>query len=73
MNWISCDDKMPKENVDVIIYNQRRGGQYDIFIAQWNGWKWVRTGQRTYKNVTHWMPLPTPPYNSNSNKGEQNL
>lgn len=58
--WISVKDRLPEEFENVIAAN-KRGKAYDIDKAWWNGYRWDRCGKGSYRNVTHWMPLPEPP------------
>lgn len=49
--WISVKARFPEEQKDVLVYLKRGGCAVDYFIpSRWG-----------YKDVTHWMPLPTPP------------
>ena len=52
--WISVKERLPEEQQDVLVYLKRGGCAVDYFIPSRND-KWG------YKDVTHWMPLPTPP------------
>lgn len=62
--WINIKDKMPKKFENVLAAN-KRGKQYDIDKAWWNGSCFDRSTKKPYKNVTHWMPLPNPPTDNN--------
>ena len=60
-SWIPCSEKMPDDNVDVLVYD------YGILIARYNiydkydiGWM-EKFECYPLTNVTHWMPLPEPP------------
>lgn len=73
-NWISVDNKMPEDGVEVLVWKQH---VTDIPIQayfnekhnQWRGSAEVRdcmvTGfvedAKLYFAPTHWMPLPEPP------------
>lgn len=65
--WISVNDRLPENNCDVIV-TKRNGKVYQMSyhapfdsakrIFQWWGFgKWVDQ----HSQVTHWMPLPSPP------------
>lgn len=58
--WIKCSERLPEKYVNVLVAN-RRGKQYDIDKAWWNGMYFDRCGKKPYWNVTHWMPLPDAP------------
>jgi hypothetical protein len=55
--WISVKDRMPEEGVDVLVYGEiwhnKKGIEVD-FVKNGN---FVACDE----DVTHWMPLPTPP------------
>ena len=51
---------MPEQSKKVLVCN-KRGKQFDIDKAWWNGYSWDRCAKASYSNVTHWMPLPEPP------------
>lgn len=66
--WISVKDRLPETNCDVLVAkNNGRVFQMSYHapfdsgkrIFQWWGFgKWVDQ----HSQVTHWMPLPEPPY-----------
>ena len=56
--WISVDDRLPNELQDVLSFDDFNGIGHTIYRAK--AFKkanvvWEQT------NVTHWMPLPSPP------------
>lgn len=56
--WISVDERLPKEGVRVLVWLKGDGIKYtSIDTDRLSLKKWVRWG----KLVTHWMPLPEPP------------
>lgn len=79
MKWISVEDELPNEGVDVlifIIYQRMIGGEYcedEIIVnggRQDNEWfvgnqmmMWDFSYNLDFvdDDVTHWMPLPSPP------------
>ena len=79
MEWISVEDRLPKEYQEVLlkqIYND------DLMIGFVSGNGWVEscqnidisgnayvetvitTGKKSYDKITHWQPLPKPPKES---------
>ncbi|MCH7154124.1 DUF551 domain-containing protein [Escherichia coli] len=61
--WISCSERMPEELDDVLVTD----GEH-VEVKWWNGHIWdcwaPRNSDISYKDVTHWMPLPEPPQES---------
>lgn len=59
--WIPCSERMPDDNVDVLVYDDC------ILIARYNTYDkydigWMETFEcYPLTNVTHWMPLPEIP------------
>ena len=54
--WISVDDRLPKEGLRVLVW--LKGDNYtSIDTDRLSLKKWVRWG----RYVTHWMPLPEAP------------
>ncbi|EIT7682298.1 DUF550 domain-containing protein [Escherichia coli] len=57
--WISCSDRMPDNNHDVLFF--------DVWGYIRIGWfsaddrSWFTSGGGCRMEVTHWMPLPEPP------------
>ena len=57
--WISVEDRLPKDNVPVIVYKNKYSEVYGnmetayIHNGIWRG----SIGEA----ITHWMPLPEPP------------
>ena len=58
--WIKCSERMPEKLDDVLVTD----GVY-VEVKWWNGYIWdcwaPRNSDISYKDVTHWMPLPEPP------------
>ena len=50
--WISTKEQLPKKNVWVLEYCKDKDHVVDYVDVN---------GLWSYGNVTHWMPLPTPP------------
>ena len=71
MEWIAIKDRMPKANVNVLVYFVHDGLEY-IEIG-WNDPDFAR-GMEAFgmhishdeyqHEITHWMPLPNAPNNS---------
>ena len=54
--WISCEDRLPNNDKEYIISNNLG----NMFLAQyWEG-NWI-FDDYTFHNITHFMPLPSPP------------
>ena len=66
--WISVEDELPERGEDVLIitpqnlvhiaaYKYRNWqSKAPVFVSGIDGYSW--------RNVTHWMPLPAPPSSS---------
>lgn len=67
--WISCKDRMPEANEPVLfIFNTESGfkavmyGWHETIKGLGSGWHQAGVGgARADEEVTHWMPLPEPP------------
>jgi len=59
--WISVDERLPKEGVDVLVtlkIGDRVSVDTDrIYSGRWFGY----SSMRGVSYVTHWMPFPEPP------------
>lgn len=59
MEWISVDDRLPEENQTVLVW---AGGLGCSQIDFHSGKFYCEYFPENYEeNITHWMPLPTPP------------
>lgn len=71
--WISVEDELPEDDIDVLVYGIGRGNSTETVIAMTSythnmyaygieGWRspWEYF-HRNY-NITHWMLLPEPPH-----------
>lgn len=56
--WVSVDEKLPKEKQRVIVRCERVGTSVGWIL--WGNWM-ADIGPDAGK-ITHWMPLPAPPY-----------
>ena len=58
--WIKCSERMPEELDDVLVTDGD-----NIEMKWWDGDDWDSWAERNSNicsdDVTHWMPLPTPP------------
>lgn len=66
VKWISVKDRLPDDCVEVLVYDTDCGiviGWYnkkdDIFVAEF---------MNELDAVTHWMPLPEPPKDGDTNE-----
>ena len=57
--WISVKDRLPEDDLLVLITDGLSLGDYEI--ARWNGSYWTRKAWPLGYEPTHWMPLPEPP------------
>ena len=58
MDWISVEDKLPKDGTEVLTFS--KSGKYCVrkFYERYGGW---RLGYEIAYDITHWMPLPETP------------
>lgn len=63
--WVSCEEAMPKNCVDVLIYVSRwKDTPFQVAHLEYDGVMWEMSDEEYYfsqKDVTHWIPLPKPP------------
>ena len=68
--WISVEDRLPEDDVDVIVYAVSNNGGYTIVITfhthrlyglNIEGWASPWQYFSMHYTITHWMPLPEPP------------
>lgn len=59
MEWIAIAEGTPKEDEQVLIYDESEG----IYVgSRIEGGKWrIYASEAVTSNVTHWMPLPEKP------------
>ena len=53
--WISVKDRLPKENIWVLVYS-KQGSYMNLKVDYIHDGRWFNS-----LLVTHWMPLPEPP------------
>ena len=69
--WISCSERMPNDKQYVWCWGKSYGWtEYDTFEGyyDWSRNKWwavTDIGEEPASKVTHWMPLPEPPWEVN--------
>lgn len=76
MEWISVKDRLPEPYIFVLVYEHREDQPSPTSIARWEGDEWNGLGEDdeednafysdlfwgiSWRNITHWMPLPSPP------------
>jgi hypothetical protein len=67
VEWISVKDKLPSEGEDVLVWDGNYGldnlsASYEI--AAYRSFKnesHFISGPYSLQNISHWMPLPSPP------------
>lgn len=57
MDWRSVEDKLPKDDQEVLTFSA--SGRYCVrkFYERYGGWK---LGYDIAYDITHWMPLSAP-------------
>ena len=60
--WISVEERLPEDGVEVIVHSDRFGGSTHTAYYRHARQEWFEhNGVRLIPNVWHWMPLPAPP------------
>lgn len=68
--WISVEDRLPEDDVDVIVYAVSNNGGYTIAVTfhthtlyglNIEGWASPWQYFTSHYTITHWMPMPEPP------------
>ena len=61
--WRHFRDDVPARNTLCLVYNENTDGDFDFFVAQWNGDVWVTEGGIRIAGpmLPYWTPLPEPP------------
>lgn len=62
MNWISVEDRLPHDDIVVMVYvpNASEPVWIGFYVSEDDDWFWAE-GVMIFDTVTHWMPLPAPP------------
>lgn len=59
MKWIDINDEMPPLKEKVLAFDS---GGFGVLSARYSTRGWYLEGELdSFQNVTHWMPLPSPP------------
>jgi hypothetical protein len=70
MNWIPIGERLPEPYQTVIIYIHPQNSHFVeagyLGMAHENQWHWGQ-GWWPLNTVTHWMPMPEPPYADDNN------
>lgn len=70
MDWISVDERMPEDNVMVLIVYLGTAGEPIVTAGRYcptddpdniPNWRGDVGARDSFWKVTHWMPLPDPP------------
>ena len=59
--WIPVTERLPESEKCVLVRSKNGGvaeGKYNARLKEWTQFRWTVT---ELQDVTHWMPLPTPP------------
>lgn len=57
--WIKVSDRLPKQIAEAHLVHEEYLG---VHVSFYDGArKWTHPFYNTFRNVTHWMPLPEPP------------
>ena len=60
--WISVEDRLPEDRVDVVFYGEFVGTVLGNYACERDGpWHAVYSNFVWNKEITHWMPLPPNP------------
>ena len=59
--WISVEERLPEDRVDVIVYTNLCGGYTDYAYYRYDRCAWFKNCIQQIYNVTYWMPLPETP------------
>lgn len=80
MEWVSVKNRHPESYIFVLVCEKRLHEPSPISIARWEDDKWHGLGEDehetnafymdlfwdiSWKNISHWMPLPYPPKEKN--------
>lgn len=57
--WIKVSERLPSMEDDEVLFHSKMGG---FHLGEWDGKNWHSSDGTYVAGVTHWMPLPAPPY-----------
>ena len=63
--WISVKDRLPEDGQEVFAYCSEADSFEMLVLRCLSENMWINRALDIYENVTHWMPLPTPPKEDN--------
>lgn len=69
MNWISVRDRLPEDQVEVLVATRSKNGVPNIDKGYLAIDHFIHRGRA---EVTHWMPLPEPPKEENETSNSNN-
>ena len=59
MKWIDINDELPPLKEKILAFDN---GGFGVLSARYSTRGWYLEGELdNFQNVTHWMPLPSPP------------
>ena len=59
--WISVKERLPEDGKNVIVFVRSCADWWTMDIDWCVNGHWVINADDEWHNITHWMPLPTPP------------
>lgn len=57
--WISVEDRLPEPPTQCLVYSSKACRPRGMETATYTEWGWMTAAY--FPEITHWMPLPTPP------------
>lgn len=61
MNWISVNERLPDDDITVLIYMPGNKCGETVWIGYHDADEWYEPEGLCVDEVTHWMELPEPP------------
>jgi hypothetical protein len=58
--WVKCSERLPSDSCHVLVYRPMVGVPHVGFLMDRKSVIW-RINRNDYTDVSHWMPLPSPP------------
>ena len=59
--WIPVEERLPEDGKNVIVFVRSCADWWTMDIDWCVNGHWVINADDEWHNITHWMPLPTPP------------